>query len=209
MNVIEAIKERRSIRYFKEKVPEEIIKKIIEAGTWAPSACNRQDWKFIIIEDESVRKEIIQEGTAFFVDKAPNWILIIYNNQTDNTEYQDHIQSATACIQNMQLAAHAYGYGSCCINNLPPKEKLRKILNIPTSYEPISLLVLGKPNTTPKPLPRKENFITYNKFDFKEEKTIIKKHIIRKFFRKTYKKLPKRIKIILDPLARKFEKRFD
>ena len=209
MNVLEAIKERRSIRYFTGPVPDEIIKKIIEAGTWAPSACNRQAWKFIIINNQKIKRKIIQEGTAFFVDKAPNLILIIYNNRTDNTEYYDHIQSASACIQNMQLAAHAYKYGSCCIANLPPKKRLRKILKIPNHYEPIALLALGKPNTTPKPLPRKENFIAYNQFNFKEEKTIIKKHILRKILRKTYKKLPKKIKTFLDPLARKFEKRFD
>ena len=54
MELIEAIRGRRSIRKFKERpVPRELIEKIIEAGTWAPSAKNRQQWRFTVLTGEA------------------------------------------------------------------------------------------------------------------------------------------------------------
>ena len=53
MDVLEAIKERRSIRKYEPKaVPEEKLTQILEAGRWAPSAGNSQPWRFIVVRDE-------------------------------------------------------------------------------------------------------------------------------------------------------------
>ncbi len=60
--VIKCIKERRSIRnYLDKEVPKEIIEEIIEAGKYAPSAENRQPWKFIVITDKVLIKELSEE----------------------------------------------------------------------------------------------------------------------------------------------------
>jgi nitroreductase len=61
MNVFEAIKERRSIRSFKEQdVKEEDIEMLIEAARWAPSAGNIQPWEFIIVRRHELEKELAE-----------------------------------------------------------------------------------------------------------------------------------------------------
>lgn len=214
MDLFEAIKNRRSIRSFEDRpVPEDLIKKIIEAGQWAPSACNRQDWKFIIIDSKEVKEKLLKGTTAYFVGKAPLLILVIYSNRTDNLEYKDHLLSAAMAIQNMQLAAYASGLGSCCVNNLPIKSGLRKILNIPRHYDPVSLICLGYPKVVPKPLKRKEQLteiISWNSFNFKDDFPAIDLKLqVKRIIRYIYYRLPASLKKLLDPVARKFEKRFD
>jgi len=215
MELFEVIYKRRSIRSFKNKrIPEKILNKVIDAGRWSPSACNRQAWRFIIIDDESIRKKIIDECTAYFVKDVPLLILVLYDNRTDNLEYQDHVQSAAACVQNMQLAAYSLGLGSCCVANLPPKNIMRRILKLPLNYDPICFLALGYPKVIPKPLPRKqtiEQLISQNKFDFKEPRISIfdARLRIKRLLRFVYFRLPKWLKKSLYPIAKKFEKRFD
>jgi nitroreductase len=214
MDVFDAIKNRRSIRTFQEKtVPEELIKRIIEAGQWAPSACNRQDWRFVIVDDPEVKNNLLRETTAYFVNKAPVLILILYCNRTDNLEYKDHLLSGAMAVQNMQLCAYSLGIGSCCVNNLPIKSRLRSILKIPRYYDPISLLCLGYPKFTPKPLKRKsalEDIICRNRFSFTDNYPVIDMRLqIKRAVRYVYYRLPPRLKGVLDPFARKFEKRFD
>ena len=214
MDVFEAITNRRSIRRFQDRpVPDDLVKRIIEAGQWAPSACNRQDWKFIIIDSKEVKGKLLKETTAYFVGKAPLLILVIYSNRTDNLEYKDHLLSAAMSIQNMQLAAYALGLGSCCVNNLPIKSRLRNILNIPRHYDPVSLICLGYPEVVPKPLKRKDSLngiIGRNGFEFKDDVPSIDiKLNIKRAVRFIYYRLPGFLKKMLDPLSRKFEKRFD
>lgn len=214
MDIFDAIKNRRSVRSFEERpVPEELIRKIVEAGQWAPSACNRQDWKFIIVDSEEVKEKILKETTAHFVGKAPLLIFVLYSNRTDNLEYKDHLLSAAMAAQNMQLAAHALGLGACCVNNLPIKSRLKKILNIPRSYDPVALLCMGYPKAVPKPLKRKESLdeiISRNSFDFKGDYSTFDSMLyVKRVFRYIYYRLPSFLKKLLDPIARKFEKRFD
>ncbi len=214
MDVLEAIKNRRSIRTFQERpVPKEMVDKIIEAGQWAPSACNRQDWRFIIIESAEVRERISRETTAHFVGKAPLLILVLYSNRTDNLEYKDHLLSAAMAIQNMQLAAYSLGIGACCVNNLPIKSRLRSILNIPRQYDPVSLLCLGYPKAMPGPLKRKaelDKIVSRDSFNFSDDfPSIDLKLKIKRVARFIYYRLPVSLKELLDPFARKFEKRFD
>ena len=212
MDLFEAIKNRRSIRRFEDRpVPEDLVKKIIEAGQWAPSACNRQDWKFIIVESREVKERILKETTAHFVGKAPLLIFVLYSNRTDNLEYKDHLLSAAMAAQNMQLAAFALGLGACCVNNLPIKSRLRKILNIPRSYDPVALLCIGYPKTVPRPLKRKEDLgdiYCRNSFDFKYDKQALDLKLqIKRVIRYVYYRCPASCKKVLDPLARKFEKK--
>ena len=213
MDLFEAIQNRRSIRRFENRpVPDDIIQKIVEAGQWAPSACNRQDWKFIVIDSQEVKDNILKETAAYFVGKSPLLILVVYSNQTDNLEYKDHLLSAAMAIQNMQLAAHALGIGACCVNNLPIKSRLRKILNIPRSFDPVALLCMGYPLAVPKPLKRREhldNIISKNKFDFQGSFPSVNIQLsVKRVVRYVYYRIPAFLKKLMDPIARKFEKKF-
>lgn len=214
MELEQAIYSRRSIRkYIDKPVEKEILEKIINAGMWAPSACNVQGWKFIVIDDKKVMNDIIENGAAAFLKNAHQAIVVLYDNQTDNTEYNDYVQSASACIQNMLLMAHSLSVGTCWVNFLPSKKKFRKILNVPSSYDPIALISLGyydqKINDRPRKYPQNE-LIYWNKYDgsVAENKKGLKLRI-KRIMRKVYFALPPSIKKKLGFILNKKEKKFD
>jgi nitroreductase len=149
MQLEEAIKNRRSIRKFTDKkIEKELLDKIISAGQHAPSHCNTQGWKFIIIDDEKIKNKIFENGGSFVVKDAPYGILTIYNSAlSDNVEYSDYIQSSAAAIENMLLTIHDLGLGGCWVCHLPRKKTLNKILNIKNHILQSPILLLASPIT--------------------------------------------------------------
>lgn len=211
MELEEAILGRRSIRIYNDKkVEKDILQEIIQAGTWAPSACNIQGWKFIIIDEKKLLGKIVELGSAAFLRNVNQAILVLYDNRTDNLEYSDYIQSGSACIQNILLKAYSLGVGTCWINNLPEKKKLKALLNIPWNEEPIALISVGYYDQKINMRERKhklEDLIAYNSYTFPKNQQHSVKLLLRRFARKIYKKLP--CKKFLFKFASKFEKKFD
>lgn len=152
-----AIKSRRSVRKFRdESVSRELLMQIIEAGTQAPSACNIQGWRFIIVDDPGLRRTMQEAGGSVLLPQSPSGILVVYDNTTKNTPYRDDVQSAAACIQNMLLTATGFGLGACWICNLPSPSFLRRLLGIPWNYSPVAYLILGYPvEAVRKEMPRR------------------------------------------------------
>ncbi len=214
MDLFSAINSRRSIRkYSDKKISTDDLEKIVEAGIHAPSACDIQGWKFIVVDDPELMREIVDKGAASFIKDAPLGILVLYDNRTDNLEYMDHVQSASAAIQNMILSAHALGIGSCWVCHLPRKQELRKLFGIPSYYDPIAYITLGYYDEKPKLRPRKrkvKELISYNKFGFDESEipNTGMNLCLKRLFRRVYYLLPfrKYLKPIVD---KKFEKKFD
>lgn len=212
MELDEAIQGRRSIRkYTDEKVSDDKIRDIIQAGVWAPSACNLQQWKFIVIDDTAIFEKLYKMGAASFVKKSKQAILVLYNNQTDNVEYQDYIQSSAAAIENMLLKAYSLKIGTCWVNNLPNKSALRRLLKIPRCYDPIALITLGYYMQEINARPRKYNLedqIAYNGcvFNQMEEKSS-GKVFLKRNARRIYKHMP--FKPFLLKFVGKMEKKFD
>lgn len=212
MDLDAAILGRRSIRtYGDKKVDDATIKKIIEGGIWAPSACNIQGWKFIVIDDTEIFQKMLKHGAASFLKSVRQAILVLYENTTDNLEYNDYIQSAGACIQNMLLKAYSLGIGTCWVNFLPEKSVLRKILHIPNSYDPIALITFGYIDKPMNEMRRKypiDNLIAYNYFSFTKykKKTVISLHI-KRVLRKLYFKFP--CKRLVMKFLDKYEKKFN
>lgn len=118
MEFQEVIFGRRSVRNFLDRqVEKEKINQLIEAAIYAPSASNKQAWKFVVIEDENIKKSIcsingsvINAGTDIII-RAPIGIVVLYRNDVSKNyiQYKDTIQSAAAAIQNMQLMAYNLG----------------------------------------------------------------------------------------------------
>ena len=149
---------RRSIRDFdlNKKVEQEKIKKIIEAANWAPSACNGQAWHFIIIDEKKILDRLIKKGLLKAKD-TPVVIFVYYRKyikQKPINEYlPDHVQSASAAIQNMLLMAASLGLGTCWINSIGAK--MHRFIKAPFGYEFIAMLRLGYPKKAIKEQPRK------------------------------------------------------
>lgn len=214
MKLDKIIKGRRSVRLFDDKiVSDDSIENIIKSATWAPSACNKQAWRFIVIRDKRKLKLLSDFGGAYFIKNSSQAILVIYKNTTDNIEYMDYIQSASAAIQNMQLKIFSMGLGSCWVNNLPKKSVIRKMFRIPNTYDPIALVIFGYSKIKQKEIKRSnpvKELISYDNFTFKTDSLNLKSYnyLIRRCFRFIYINLPAFLRKLLQPIVRKFEKKF-
>lgn len=128
-------------------VSDEDVRAVIEAARIAPSACNRQPWKFIVVRDAGRRRALLSKSRPVFVD-APVLIACVglhdqvWVRPSDSKDHTD-VDVAIA-VQQMCLAATALGLGTCWICSFDT-EAARMQLQLPEGAEPIALLPLGWP----------------------------------------------------------------
>jgi nitroreductase len=199
MPLIEAIRERRTVRAYRDDpIADETILYLITAAIHAPSACNEQRWRFIVINDKSILEDLYWRGSAAFLKDARQAILVCYSQEGSiSHQYQDSEHSAAAAITNLQLAAHAVGIGCCWICHLPPRREVRKMFGIPRYYDPIALVTIGYYRDNVKIKPRKieaKDLISYNKWDFRltPRPLVDWRHLFRYVLRRIYYLIPKR-----------------
>jgi hypothetical protein len=150
---------------------------------------------------------MVLAGGASVIKNAPLGLLVLYKDISENLEYQDHIQSGAAAIQNMLLTAYSLNLGSCWICHLPSKRTLRKIFSIPKNFIPIAYILLGYPAIQPIPVSRKNeisDLISYDKFDFQSKKTPSLKIKTKRTLKRIYYFLPNSSKKLISPLVDKF-----
>ncbi len=157
MEVRKAIRERRSVRRFLEKeVEDKKVRDIIDAAQWAPSACNKQMWEFVVVRKEDVKRKLADSAKASaFIKNAPVAIYVLYRKDV-NSEFQANVQSASAAIQNMLLAAHDIGLGAVWVADCGNRERVRDILGIPDSLLVVAAVFIGYPAAVP-PAPKRRD----------------------------------------------------
>ena len=147
MNTIDTISARRSIRKFTEQnVTEEKLRTLIEAGMNAPSARNTQPWHFMIIRDRSTINSMIQCCPNGSLMKGADAVIFVLGDLNDTDEY--FVIDCSAAVQNILLAAHEEGLGTCWIGVHPRQPRidgLKKIFALPDKIEPHSLIAVGYP----------------------------------------------------------------
>lgn len=148
MELAEAIKKRRSVRDYEDRpVPEEKLRKVLEAARLAPSASNRQRWKFIVVRDSKRRQELARAaGGQTHLAKAPVVIAAVatmpeYVMMCGVPAYAVDIAIA---VDHMTLAAVDEGLGTCWIGGFS-QEEARNILKVPKNYRIVTILPLGFP----------------------------------------------------------------
>ena len=170
MQVHEAIKNRRSVRAYKpDPIPEQSLRKVLEAARLAPSAHNDQDWKFIIIKDIKKRKQLAQAARSqSFIAEAPVVIAAVALNpeRVMSCEVPAYAINLTIAVDHMTLQAYEQGLGTCWIGAFS-QEEVKKILKIPDKYKVVALLPLGFSADSPRPKTRKslEEIICYENFN--------------------------------------------
>ncbi|MHA1238796.1 MAG: nitroreductase family protein [Candidatus Odinarchaeia archaeon] len=153
-DVLSTIVKRRSIRkYTSKEVEFDKLIQVLDAARWAPSSRNRQPWKFIVITDDKVKRQIASYSRyGEFLKDAP--ILVAFT--TDPTLSKNfYKEDGALATQNFQLAAWSLGLGTCWIGTME-REKVKKILKIPENQHLLTVMPLGyfeeKPESTRKPL---------------------------------------------------------
>lgn len=146
MTLEEAIYGRRSVRKFNEKkVPDELVKELIAAAIQAPSACNLQEWKFLIVREGD--RKIFHNDILF---RAPVIIFVAYKNDTvptTGTMHKDYVQSAAAAIENLLLMAYSKGLGACWVCDIPESSILNEYFKLPNNYEVLAAVAVGYSDT--------------------------------------------------------------
>jgi len=155
MDIETAIKNRRSIRRFKDKpVSDESISYMTEMASWAPSSCNRQLWHFVCINNAQFQKKLKPICKSLSNINPPKIIFALYDNRF-NLSHHANVQSAAAAVQNMLLAAYSKGLGTVWIENYGPEEKIKQILGIPKDLTIFAAVAVGYPAETPIPPKRR------------------------------------------------------
>lgn len=146
MEILPEIQNRFSINSFSEKtVSPEVLHRIVEAGRLAPSAKNRQPWRYIVVEDKNVRAKITEASyNEQHVKEAPVIVAVCSTNvdyKMPNGQMAYPVDLAMGASFMMLQAEHE-GLGTCLITTYD-QEEMREILTIPHSMRVVLLLLLG------------------------------------------------------------------
>ncbi len=150
MNVLEAIKIRRSVRAYSPKlIPAALLEKMKQALRCAPSACNLQPWRFILVMDAKLRKAVAEasNGQTWMAD-AP--VIVVACGFPDQAYkkmggYGNSVDVDLAiALDHLTLAAAAEGLGTCWIGAFREPE-VKKLLGIPDTVKVVALTPLGFP----------------------------------------------------------------
>jgi len=150
MTVEEAIRMRHSVRsYMNTPVEKEKIDQVLEAARLAPSAGNRQEWRFVVVTDKKRRKMLAKAARRqSFVGDAP--CVIACCADTDM-----HVMTCgqlcypidvAIAVDHMTLRAVELGLGTCWVGAFQ-EDEVKKILNIPDRIKVVELLTLGYPRS--------------------------------------------------------------
>ena len=150
MEVTEAIQNRRSVRNFKPKeVPDDVLKKLLEAGRLAPSGGNRQAWKFIAVRNPKMIRNIkmFSEGLS----GTPTLIIGVCSTDANAVSFMD----ISMASENIMLQCVDLSLGCCAIASFN-QDAVKRLLEVPENVHLPLLLSIGYPEGEPRIRPKKE-----------------------------------------------------
>ena len=175
--VLENIKTRRSVRSYKpDPVPRELIEKVLEAGNYAPTGSNRQNWRFVVVTDAVMRGKLFETAYA-------NWKRFFEGIRQNNPEHfetvkhygdmKDPVYYEAPCVvfvigaspldcamvtENMMLAAHSLGLGNCYLYfgaQVLDNPEIVEALELEEGEKIYGPVILGYPDKFPEAPPKK------------------------------------------------------
>jgi len=157
MEVLQAIQQRYSVRQYRpQPVEPEKLERVLEAARLAPSAGNRQEWRFVVVTDEQARQQLMEAaGGQAFVGQAP--VVIAACSEADGYmmpcgQLSYPIDVAIA-LEHIALQATEEGLGTCWIGAFD-EAAVKEVLDIPQAIRVVQLMPLGYPADQPKPKQR-------------------------------------------------------
>jgi len=185
MEVLDAIKTRRSIRKYKTSpVDNKTVEIVLEAARWAPSWKNRQCQRFIVVRDDKIKKQLADtligttEGAVNAADNAMRTAPVVivacaelgksgYNRDQPATDKGEswYMFDVALAMQNLALAAHSLGLGTVHVGLFDAKQVAR-IMELPPEFCVVSMTPLGYPDQEPPVRTRKElsEVVFYDKY---------------------------------------------
>ncbi|MCJ7766876.1 nitroreductase family protein, partial [Candidatus Bathyarchaeota archaeon] len=153
MDVFEVIRVRRSVRKYRpEPISDEKLEMILEAARVAPSAGNRQPWRFVLVQDADRKKTVAKAANnqTFLGDAA----VVVVAMGDPEVSVRGYEKDTMIALEHMVLAAAALGYGTCWIGAFD-EDAIKRLLRIPAKMKIVALLPIGVPDEKPAARPRK------------------------------------------------------
>ncbi len=169
MEVFDAITNRRSIRKYKDtEIEENKITKILEAARLAPSAANRQEWKFVIVKNKATRENLVDAANGQkFVAEAPVLIVACSTESESKMPCGQYAYTVdlSIALSFMILEATEQELGTCWLGAFD-ENMVKRILDIPDEIRIVGMFTLGNADEKPAPRPRKneKQIIFYEKY---------------------------------------------
>ena len=150
MDIMEAIRNRRSVRAFADKpIPAEVMQRMRQALRYAPSACNLQPWLFILVQDAKLRQDVAAAAKGqHWMAQAP--VIVVACGFPDQAYkhmggYGNSVDIDVAiAIDHLTLAAVGEGLGTCWIGAFS-EDKVKQLLGVPASVKVVAMTPLGYP----------------------------------------------------------------
>jgi nitroreductase len=150
MNVFEAIRTRRSVRQYSSRaIPAEVMERMCQALRYAPSACNFQPWRFILVTDAELRRKVAQAANGQkWMAEAPVTVVGCGLPEQAYKHMGGYGNSSeidvTIALDHLTLAAVAEGLGTCWIGAFN-EQQVKRLLEIPPQVKPVAMTPLGYP----------------------------------------------------------------
>ena len=169
MDVMQAIKERRSVRKYRpDAIPEEVLKTVLEAARWAPSWANTQCARYVIVEDSDTKAKLVEalsrgNPATEAVRSAPVVVVAcaqtgrggFYKGEAKTDKGDWFMFDVGLAMENLALAAHSLGLGTVHVGYIDAK-KVEEILQVPEGIRVVELTPLGYPDGPTQGPGRKE-----------------------------------------------------
>ena len=154
MDLYNGLLTRRSVRRYTDKpVDNDLIKQLLKAAMYAPSANNTQPWKFIVSRDKDLFSRFLEvHPHSKMLLRADCGILVLRDR---NLQYAEGYGTTdcSAATENILLAAHALGLGACWIGTYPREERikfLQEAFDLPDHLAPFAMVSVGWPGLSPQ-----------------------------------------------------------
>jgi len=159
MDMLDLIKKRRSVRDYTEKVVEkDKLFKVLEAGRWSPSSGNVQNWRFLVITEQSIKSKIAEACLGqYWIINAPILVIVLSDDSKlrmlfgERGEMIYSIQNCSVAMQNMMLEAESLGLATSWIGAYDDEKILRVLKVDDPSVVLRGVFSIGYAKSTPSP----------------------------------------------------------
>ena len=149
MEFTEVVRTRRSIRSYRpDPIPDDILRKVLDAARFAPSANNVQPWHFMVVKDPAKRRRLAElAADQTFVGEAPVIIICCGRHYVDRYSWigaHMYLVDCAIAIDHLTLAARNEGLGTCWIGAFD-HDGVKKVVSVPAGHDVVMLLPMGYP----------------------------------------------------------------